>query len=169
MASPYRYPSNINGYSEKVRKGDHASHSTISHSAQTGPRYVNPALLINREAGQENQIAAEKRPNQSVQVVIPSLCRGPGLSTVNSAHSLGTDLSTTAIPPIDYQLLLLSLAEDYFAAAHGGGSMLALLQRQPDIMEYQRLVATGLSCLEASLKVGQCGFIWIYSLMADRG
>ena len=56
-------------------------------------------------------------------------------------------------PPIDYQLLLLSLAEDYLAAAHGGGSLAALLQRETQLDEYYKLVSTGLGCLEAVLKV----------------
>ena len=58
-------------------------------------------------------------------------------------------------PPIDYQLLLLSLAEDYLAVAHGGGSMAALLRRDGQLDEYHKLVSTGLGCLEAVLKVDE--------------
>jgi hypothetical protein len=56
-------------------------------------------------------------------------------------------------PPIDYQLLLLSLAEDYFEAAHGGGALVALVMRNELLNRYHRLIATGLGCLEAVLKV----------------
>lgn len=54
-------------------------------------------------------------------------------------------------PPLDYQLLLLSLAEEYFAAAYGYGSMVAKTRQESDIREYYRLIATGLGCLEAVL------------------
>lgn len=56
-------------------------------------------------------------------------------------------------PPIDYQVLLLSLADEYFKAAHSQGTMVALQKREIEIEEYYKLVATGLGCLEAVLKV----------------
>lgn len=57
-------------------------------------------------------------------------------------------------PPLDYQVLLLSLAEEYFNAAHGQGSLVALAQRGMEMESYYKLVATGLGCLETVLKVG---------------
>ena len=57
-------------------------------------------------------------------------------------------------PPLDYQVLLLSLAEEYFNAAHGQGSLVALAQRGMEMENYYKLVATGLGCLETVLKVG---------------
>ena len=54
-------------------------------------------------------------------------------------------------PPLDYQLLLLSLAEEYFAAAYGCGSMVATVQREVGTQEYYKLIATGLGCLEVAL------------------
>ena len=53
--------------------------------------------------------------------------------------------------PVDYELLLLSLAEEYFAAAHGYSSVVSALQQETDMREYYKLVATGLGCLEAVL------------------
>ncbi|KAF7117518.1 hypothetical protein CNMCM5793_006540 [Aspergillus hiratsukae] len=55
-------------------------------------------------------------------------------------------------PPIDYQVLLLSLADEYLKAAYDQGTMVALSRREMDIEEYYKLVATGLGCLEAVLK-----------------
>ena len=55
-------------------------------------------------------------------------------------------------PPLDYQLLLLSLAEEYFAAAYGQGSMAAMTRREAEMQSYYKLMATGLACLEAVLK-----------------
>ncbi len=67
-------------------------------------------------------------------------------------HSIA-EQQAKAAPPLDYQLLLISLAEDYFAAAHSEGSMVALLRREMEFQRYYKLIATGLGCLEAVLKV----------------
>ena len=75
-----------------------------------------------------------------------------------------------ATPPLDYQLLLLSLAEDYFAAAHGQGSMIALARREVEMEKYYKLIATGLGCLEAVLKVRRAwyaGALDSFSSMRD--
>lgn len=64
------------------------------------------------------------------------------------------EASAPARPPLDYQVLLLSLAEEYLAAAHGQGTLIALAQREMEMEQYYKLVATGLGCLEAVLKVG---------------
>ncbi len=55
-------------------------------------------------------------------------------------------------PPLDYQLLLLSLAEEYFAAAYGFGSMVDIARRESKMQSYYKMMATGLGCLEAVLK-----------------
>ncbi len=54
---------------------------------------------------------------------------------------------------IDYQVLLLAMADEYLNAAHSHGTTVALLRREMELEEYYRLVATGLGCLEAVLKV----------------
>ncbi|CAG8896399.1 unnamed protein product [Penicillium egyptiacum] len=58
----------------------------------------------------------------------------------------------SAKPPVDYQVLLLSLADEYLNAAHGRGTTTSLTAREMDVEEYYKLVATGLGCLEAVLK-----------------
>jgi protein tyrosine/serine phosphatase len=58
-------------------------------------------------------------------------------------------------PPVDYQVLLLSLADEYLNAAHRHGTKTALVISQADVEEYYKLVSTGLGCLEAVLKVGR--------------
>lgn len=57
-----------------------------------------------------------------------------------------------APPPVDYQQLLLVLAEDYINAAHGMGSLVAFYRRAEDLKQYYDLMATGLGCIEASLR-----------------
>ena len=56
-------------------------------------------------------------------------------------------------PPVDYQRVLLSLAEEFFTAAYAKGSALAATQDGPALDQYYKLIATGLSCLESALKV----------------
>ncbi|KAL2828267.1 cohesin loading factor-domain-containing protein [Aspergillus cavernicola] len=55
-------------------------------------------------------------------------------------------------PGIDYQVLLLAMADEYLDAAHSHGTTVALTRRDMEVVEYYRLVATGLGCLEAVLK-----------------
>ena len=71
---------------------------------------------------------------------------------MNGYSSKPTQQQARLEPPLDYQLLLLSLAEEYFAAAYGSGSMAEIVRRERDNQEYYKLIATGLGCLEAVLK-----------------
>jgi len=53
---------------------------------------------------------------------------------------------------VDTPILLIALAEEYFAAAHKLGSSVARAMVEDLVDEYQRLIATGLGCLEAAFK-----------------
>ncbi|KAJ5394262.1 uncharacterized protein N7487_011903 [Penicillium crustosum] len=66
-------------------------------------------------------------------------------------HGKPTPAKSTK-PPVDYQVLLLSLADEYLNAAHARGTTTSLTARETDVEEYYKLVATGLGCLEAVLK-----------------
>ncbi|CAG8373802.1 unnamed protein product [Penicillium salamii] len=55
-------------------------------------------------------------------------------------------------PPVDYQVLLLSLADEYLNAAHACGTTTSMASSNTDVEEYYKLIATGLGCLEAVLK-----------------
>lgn len=70
-----------------------------------------------------------------------------------TASKNGVAVPIAMTPPIDYTLLLLSLAEDYFAAAYGEGSLTAVVGGEGEMQPYYGLIATGLGCLEAVLKV----------------
>ncbi|KAL8861396.1 MAG: hypothetical protein Q9178_002269 [Gyalolechia marmorata] len=72
--------------------------------------------------------------------------------TIPSTNPSVPTTLASQLPPVDYQLLLLSLAEDYLAAAHGQGSLKALVDPGIDMQQYYKLVATGLSCLQVVLK-----------------
>ena len=81
-----------------------------------------------------------------------------------AAPAPAASLASASLPPIDYQLLLLSLAEDYLAAAHEQGSLVALHQRKDELSQYYKLIATSLGCLETVLKVG-----WFFVSMIAEG
>ena len=61
-------------------------------------------------------------------------------------------------PPIDYSLLLIDLAEDYFKAAYDRGSAGQIGVLDHDHKTFCRLIATGLGCLEVALRV--CTFLF---------
>lgn len=56
------------------------------------------------------------------------------------------------VPPVDFQLLLMSLADEYITAARGMGSLAALMKRDADLQQYHKLMATGMGCLDAILR-----------------
>lgn len=102
---------------------------------------------------QEQQLSPASRPwpsappNSSISIPIP-----PAQKKTISKNGVAVPIAAT--PPLDYTLLLISLAEDYFAAAHGEGSLSALVRGEGEMQAYYGLIATGLGCLEAVLKVG---------------
>ncbi|KAL8693654.1 MAG: hypothetical protein Q9218_001564 [Villophora microphyllina] len=89
---------------------------------------------------------------------MPNLPRQP-LHTSQRVASLPVPLSkpVTSVsavhesPPIDYQLLLLSLADVYITAARAQGSSRYIVHDN-DIRQYYKLLAAGLGCLEILIK-----------------
>jgi len=53
---------------------------------------------------------------------------------------------------IDYQVVILSLAEEYFSSARAMGKGVALNGSADDVEQYYQLIANGLGCLETVLK-----------------
>lgn len=84
--------------------------------------------------------------------------RSSNQGTIARASSLHADttreltkLAPPQAPPVDYQQLLLLLAEDFINAAHGMGSLVAFYRRNEDLRQYYMLTATALRCIELSL------------------
>ncbi|KAL2217140.1 cohesin loading factor-domain-containing protein [Thermoascus aurantiacus ATCC 26904] len=108
--------------------------------------------------------ASAPAPQQIPQVVIPARppasspevpqkmpAKAPAKKQLQRLQSQPS-VEKESKPPIDYQVLLLALADEYFNAAHSKGTMVALQRREMEMEEYYKLVATGLGCLEAVLK-----------------
>ncbi|KAL4780540.1 cohesin loading factor-domain-containing protein [Aspergillus varians] len=95
-----------------------------------------------------------------VQVLIPApspevqqkIQRPPSKKQTQKQPTQQPAQKKPAKPGIDYQVLLLAMADEYLNTAHSHGTTLALLRREMELEEYYRLVATGLGCLEAVLK-----------------
>ncbi|KAL9097744.1 MAG: hypothetical protein Q9165_000070 [Trypethelium subeluteriae] len=60
--------------------------------------------------------------------------------------------STHCGTPFDYQLLLLSMADEYISAAHNMACKVAHAQDSKHAEEYYQLMATGLGCMDSVLK-----------------
>ncbi|PQE30816.1 cohesin loading factor protein [Rutstroemia sp. NJR-2017a WRK4] len=57
-----------------------------------------------------------------------------------------------AAPPLDYPLLVISLAEEYFAAAHELAPSVVVSMTAENVHEYHKLITMGLECLSICLK-----------------
>lgn len=56
-------------------------------------------------------------------------------------------------PSVDYQVLLLALADEYLDAAHSQATVIAVSKDEQEMEQYYKLIASGLRCMEALLKV----------------
>ncbi|KAL9601862.1 MAG: hypothetical protein Q9219_002214 [cf. Caloplaca sp. 3 TL-2023] len=78
--------------------------------------------------------------------------RQPIPSIAVAAPKPATPVSVTdQLPLLDYQELLLALAEEYLGAAHHEGSSKAVSEGSIDVQRYHKLLVTGLGCLEVLL------------------
>jgi hypothetical protein len=98
---------------------------------------------------QFNHFLSPSPPQQAnvENVPPPNLLQAQG--SVQAVAKLPT---STDEPSLDYQLLLLSLADEYLAAAHSHGMLAALAKREASAEQYYKLVATALGCIESVLK-----------------
>ncbi|KAJ6042637.1 uncharacterized protein N7446_013703 [Penicillium canescens] len=117
--------------------------SPVAHSK---PQVMVPAPSpdVQAKIRTQNQTPKKQQTPQHVEKKRPSQ---------HSAEKNGKPpAAKPAKPPVDYQVLLLSLADEYLNAAHSHGTTTSLATREADVEEYYKLVATGLGCLEAVLK-----------------
>ena len=128
-----------------------------NHATPNGPVRVSPNAVYSRNPN----IRQERQLNPTVLSPASTLGTVSG-QTPKSAKNFSVSVpapaptsASAALPPVDYQLLLLTLAEDYFAKAHAEGSLVVLYQRNDELNRYFKLIATGLGCLETVLKVSQ--------------
>ncbi|KAJ5613100.1 hypothetical protein N7510_006294 [Penicillium lagena] len=112
-------------------------------SQQANANALQPSPIIKAE------LAPKPSPNVELKKAPPVPSPSPKIAPQIVAAEKPTKPTK---PPVDYQVLLLSLADEYLNAAHNYGTKAALATREADVEEYYKLVATGLGCLEAVLK-----------------
>ena len=125
--------------------------NTLVNAYQVSTQYDHKYGPVNGEFQHRQSIPPQQTPQHAYGVSIPPF--SPFINP-NKSHVDRQSLpqSAPAAPPLDYQLLLLSLAEEYFTAAHGHGSTADIVHRETEMQNYYKLIATGLGCLEAVLK-----------------
>jgi hypothetical protein len=64
-------------------------------------------------------------------------------------------VSSPIVAPSDSLSLLIPLAEEYFEAAHKLGPSVSTSMTPSNVDTYQRLIATGLGCLDKALRKGK--------------
>lgn len=80
------------------------------------------------------------------------MSKHPGQKSTPASSATSAEQKPQSPLPVDYQVLLLALAEEYIAAAHGMSATLARTQQRDDIDKYYDLISTGLGCIDAVLK-----------------
>ncbi|EAT91351.2 hypothetical protein SNOG_01702 [Parastagonospora nodorum SN15] len=58
----------------------------------------------------------------------------------------------TSTLPADLSVMLLSAADEYIAAARGMGTRVVRSRREADVLQYHKLMATGLGCMDTVLR-----------------
>ena len=114
------------------------------------PQYISPAELLHQQA------PPQPRPLQQYQRT-PQASSGPRKLSTPTKHTS----RVAPVPPANTQLemdrLLISLAEEYFEAAHKLAPAVSQSMTAADVDTYSQLIATGLGCLDAALKHVQLG------------
>lgn len=147
----YQYP--LNGNAQAWAQNNEASYGMTAGYTNNGyqqmpsphvqaqqPQYISPAQL-------QQQAPVQPQQYQRLSPLYNSRPSPNQLSTYSTMlPTLGTD------SPPDTAMLLVSLAEEYFDAAHELGPTAALSMTLTNVDVYQKLIATGLGCLDTALK-----------------
>ncbi|KAL6719632.1 hypothetical protein ACLMJK_001553 [Lecanora helva] len=129
--APHYYPSHNFPRQQQVQQKVHAV-----EIPQSSPSFstTNQRIGVNRQP-QLSQAAVVQTPS----------------SEKHGQHTNHHQQRPQKQAPVDYQVLLLSLSEEYFSAAYKHGAGMASSAPGTSDREYYKLIATGLGCLEAVL------------------
>ncbi|PBP17575.1 hypothetical protein BUE80_DR011668 [Diplocarpon rosae] len=108
------------------------------------PQYISPAQLLQQQA-QPITSQQYQRPVEAINsrsILEPAVNNYPG--TAPSSSVFDPEANTTK--------LLVALAEEYFEAAHDFAPLVAASMAESDVRAYEKLIATGLGCLDTALK-----------------
>jgi Cohesin loading factor len=114
--------------------------------AQPAVGNVNGAVSSNYPPPEASRLTSSPQPTGS---------KSPALST-KSGRSPGISKKSSAISPktksFDNVGLLVSIAEECLRTAHGAARDIAKSPDESSVLEYQKLISTGLACLETALQ-----------------
>jgi hypothetical protein len=135
----------------------HPQQPQYANQQQNFPQYEHP-MTSGFQASYQQQNQTPSRPQQTSQSHPPpdTFLNGRKQASRNreqpktSSKSLPKEQAKSQ--PVDTPMLLIALAEEYFSAAHKLGSSAARAMVENLMDEYQKLMATGLRCLEAAFK-----------------
>ncbi|KAK2628468.1 hypothetical protein QTJ16_001571 [Diplocarpon rosae] len=108
------------------------------------PQYISPAQLLHQQP-QTTICQQYQRPVEAItcrSILEPTVNNYPGTSSSSSVFD----------PEANTAKLLVALAEEYFEAAHEFAPSVAASMAETDVRAYEKLIATGLGCLDTALK-----------------
>lgn len=132
-------------------------------NSQSGYVYTDNARLYPRHSEHPHSFQYQQpTPQPSFQVHNPFVDPQPHFTSVKCSQRIINPKSTASpksilqegglpSPPLDYSAILLSLAEEYLAAAYGSTSKQQDRSNRSRSGDYYGLVATALACLESVL------------------
>ncbi|KAI9052303.1 hypothetical protein LZ554_003657 [Drepanopeziza brunnea f. sp. 'monogermtubi'] len=130
-------------HSQSLPQPQQVQHAALQPHYVVSPQYISPAQLL----------SAQPQPQPGMGQQYPSTVEpiiGRTLDPVNSSTSRMSPSSSN--PEQDTVKLLVALAEEYFGAAHEIASSVAASMTEANVGAYEKLIATGLGCLDTALK-----------------
>jgi hypothetical protein len=107
------------------------------------PQFINPAQLFSQQS-------ASHVPQTFHHVQQMSSVRPPVHSTPKSSAQMPPRQSSNT--QLDQPMLLMSLAEEFFDAAHELAPSVSISMTNANVGMYEKLISTGLGCLDTTLK-----------------
>ena len=124
------------------------------HNGYIDPRHIDGNFKYQHQHPSPTpsfQAQPSSADQKSCSVTIPPVQISNGVSHGNCIQSKISE-PATQISHVDRAMLLLSLADEYFANAYSLGSSPGILQEKNIIQDYYKLIAGGLRCLETVLE-----------------
>ncbi|OLN84904.1 MAU2 chromatid cohesion factor-like protein [Colletotrichum chlorophyti] len=143
------------------------------HTAQVFPavaqyaQFPQPAMgqtqsvpVLNQAFAEPSHVQPSPEPTYANSPAVqparsPSLARkSPAISSMNSPaiSSRGSPALSTKAKSYDTTTILIHVAEEYFEKARRGVQRVATSPSEEHLREYQKLITTGLACLEAAFQ-----------------
>ncbi|KAL0943922.1 mitochondrial membrane protein Pet127 [Colletotrichum truncatum] len=151
----------------QVQQSPRQQHVQPPQPAPQYAQYSQPAMghspsvpVMNQTFVEPSQVQLSPEPNHANSPVVqparsPSLARkSPAISSMNSpaVSSRGSPALSTKARSYDTTAILIHVAEECFDKAKRGVQKVAASLAEEQVREYQKLITTGLACLEAAFQ-----------------